>query len=271
VQERGAVIVRRRNAADLPPDQPAGASRGRHRRGYRIRQELERPIDSYNAFDAFTESPGERVVLKLIDKRLGEDERFAARLEDALQRQSAIKHPAMVRVLAGGVAPEGLYVVSAMIRRPTLAAVLAAGLNEVESGGLKPPRAMRMLSRLADVLEVAHRAGLVHGCLQTRSVRVGPDDEIFVDDFALGRLRESKEHYAGPALLYGAPEQFAGEPPTPRSDVYGFAAVAYECLTGAVPYWHGAIAHDGKPPLPIERHSESFLRARRAVRPGAQC
>ncbi len=251
------MIVRRKNAEAQPPTGD-GQLTGSTIAGYRLRRSLDRPRGAYIAYEATKGSRHGRVVFKLIDERLSQDERFSSRLQADQPRLAAITHPGLVEVLDAGSSERGLYVVTALARRPTLAETLDAEGREFEYGALKLPRALRVLGQVADVLEVAHAMNLVHGCLQTHSIGLGSRDETFVDDFGLSRLQAGDDPYVGPALLYGAPEQFAGEPATPRSDVYGLAAVAYECLTGALPYWHGALSHDGKPPLPMARHSREL-------------
>ena len=251
------MIVRRRGA-----EPHAGPTRGRLTgatvAGYRLKRELDHPEGAYVAYEATKGSRRGRVVFKLIDERLSEDERFGARLQEDQPRLAAITHRALVPVLDAGSSERGLYVVTALAARSTLADALDAEGRDFGQGGLRLPRSMHILGQVADVLEAAHAVELVHGCLQTHSVGLGSRDEAFVDDFGLSRLEAGDDPYFGPALAYGAPEQFAGEPATPRSDVYGFAALAYECLTGAPPYWHGALSHDGKPPLPMARHSREL-------------
>lgn len=57
-------------------------------------------------------------------------------------------------------------------------------------------------------------------------------------------------------LLYMSPEQLKGAPPKAAQDVYSFAAMAYECLTGHPPFFRGAIEDQIKnePPKPLGPH-----------------
>lgn len=252
---RDPVTARQESAEPQPRSASRRLERGEDVAGYRIRRELDRPAGAYVAYDASRGSRGDRVVLKLIDSRLGEQERFVERLRHDLPLQAALDHPHMVRVLDGGRAEQGLYVVSALVRRPTLATVLGEEATDSEPGRFTPSRALRMLAPIAELLDVAHARGLVHGCLHTRCVRLGPRDQAYVDDFGLSGLDAAGTSHAGPTLLPGAPEQFAGRPATPRSDVYSLAALAYECLTGEPPYWQGPLIQDGSLPRVVPRRA----------------
>jgi hypothetical protein len=182
-----------------------------------------------------------------------------------------------VQVLEGGSSEAGLYIVTELVRRPTLAEVLESDSTDFQRGRLKAKRMLKVLGPVAEVLDAANARGVVHGCLQTRSIKLGPREEAWVDDFGLSSLGTGAGSSVGSVLFHGAPEQFDGDPATAASDVYALAAVAYECLTGLPPYWQGALSHDGSPPPSVARETPGLPSAldvplRRALsrHPGAR-
>jgi len=97
-------------------------------------------------------------------------------------------------------------------------------------------------------LEYAHRKGVVHSDLKPSNVFICHDDTVKVLDFGIARpmpARESRESATlfDPAERLGAlspahaaMEQWTREPPDPRDDVYSFAIVIYELMTGRHPF-----------------------------------
>jgi serine/threonine-protein kinase len=119
---------------------------------------------------------------------------------------------------------------------------------------------MDVVAQAAAGLAAAHEAGLVHRDIKSANLLLGPDGQVKITDFGIA-------HAAGSAPLtwtgtlvgtpaYLAPERAAGAPATPASDLYSLGVVAYECLTGAVPFSGSpleiAAAHRTRPlpPLP---------------------
>jgi hypothetical protein len=99
---------------------------------------------------------------------------------------------------------------------------------------------VRLLGPIADALDAAHEEGLIHRDVKPHNILVGTRDHSYLADFGLTKLPGEKSltetgQFMG-TLDYVAPEQIVGEKPTTRSDVYAFAAVLCECLTGSVPY-----------------------------------
>src|SRR5690606_20291611 len=102
---------------------------------------------------------------------------------------------------------------------------------------------------LAIVVEVckgvgyAHRAGLIHCDLKPQNILITPDNRVKVTDFGIARAfsaaqaeTDEVEEVVWGSPHYFAPEQAAGEPPTPASDVYSIGIITFELLTGELPF-----------------------------------
>jgi Protein kinase domain len=183
-------------------------------------------------YEATQLSLNRTVALKVLAPHLSTDAGFRERFRREAQVQAALEHPHIVTVFESGESDEGLFIATRMIR--------GTDLKELVEQGLRAERALRILAQVASALDAAHAAGLVHRDVKPQNVLVDELDFAYLADFGL--IRESREpgltrtgEYLG-SLDYVSPEQIRGEPVTPASDLYAFAAVLYECLSGEVPF-----------------------------------
>jgi len=173
------------------------------------------------------------VALKVLASHLSEDATFRERFRREGLVQAALDHPHIVPIHEAGETDHGLFLAMRLIRGRDLKARIVAGEIDAE-------RTLRVLEPVARAIDAAHQAGLVHRDIKPQNVLVGADDHAYLADFGLGRvggdagLTRTGELVG--TLDYVAPEQVTGKPATGSSDIYAFAAVLYECLTGAVPY-----------------------------------
>ncbi|KAJ7904193.1 kinase-like domain-containing protein, partial [Mycena leptocephala] len=119
--------------------------------------------------------------------------------------------------------------------------------NVLEFFKTEPPNTDR-LSLILDValgLEYLHEQNVVHGDLKAINILVTPSRRACIADFGLSsianamtvRFTLSTAPTHGGTARYQAPELFLGEgPKTFSSDIYAFACVCYEILTGKVPF-----------------------------------
>ena len=174
------------------------------------------------------------VALKLLTPELGLDASFRTRFQREGRIQAAIDHAHIVPIYdSGEIEGQGLFIAMRLVRGPTLKELIL-------SGELEPQRALRILGPVADALDTAHEAELVHRDIKPQNILVGPRDHAYLADFGLtrapGDTAFTKTGQFVGTLDYIAPEQIRGEPPAPASDVYSLAGVAFECLTGSVPF-----------------------------------
>jgi serine/threonine-protein kinase len=116
----------------------------------------------------------------------------------------------------------------------------------IERDGPMPiDRAAAIVSHVASALDAAHARGLIHRDVKPANVliRRDPDgsEHAYLTDFGLTKRPEettglTKTGQFMGSVDYAAPEQFEGTALDARTDVYSLACVAYECLTGLVPF-----------------------------------
>ena len=108
------------------------------------------------------------------------------------------------------------------------------------------PRAevARIVTRLAETLETAHAADVVHGDLKPDNIMYDPESHrVELRGFragatpaAAGEHQLTRGGFIIGTLLYVAPETLGGESATPAADQYSLAAISYFLLTGRLPY-----------------------------------
>ncbi|MBN9523279.1 serine/threonine protein kinase [bacterium] len=97
------------------------------------------------------------------------------------------------------------------------------------------PAVLRVVADVAEVLDFAHRCGFGHGDLHPRHLLFGEDGAMWVIGF--GEYPSAGDAaFGNPHLL--APEQLAGAPVTPATDVYALGGVAVWMLCGRAPFAH---------------------------------
>jgi Protein kinase domain len=175
------------------------------------------------------------VALKVLAPNLSGDPTFVERFRREAMLQAALEHPNIVTVYEAGDTDEGLFLAMKLIRGTNLKQLVLDARLDTE-------RTLRILGQIAAALDVAHDAGLIHRDVKPQNMLVDADDHAFLADFGLTKGARERGitrtgQYLG-SLDYVSPEQIKGNPLSARSDLYAFAAVLYECLSGDVPYPH---------------------------------
>ncbi|MBE2318828.1 serine/threonine protein kinase [Solirubrobacter sp. CPCC 204708] len=201
-------------------------------------------------YEAIQLSLHRRVALKVITPELSRNDRFQERFRREARSQAALDHPHVVTVHDFGDADGQLYISMQLIKGPSLKDLITRGELDLH-------RVIRILRPIADALDAAHDAGMIHRDFKPQNILIGSRDHAYLADFgltqALGQPGLTRTGQFVGTLDYIAPEQIHGRPATRRSDVYAFGAVLFECLTGRVPYERESdaailFAHVSEPP-----------------------
>jgi serine/threonine protein kinase len=107
-------------------------------------------------------------------------------------------------------------------------------------GRLSPQTAVEVALQAADALRAAHEKGIIHRDVKPDNILLAGSDYVKVADFGIARAADATTiSHLGDILgsvKYMSPEQAAGRPVGPRSDLYSLGVVLYEMLTGDVPF-----------------------------------
>lgn len=206
----------------------------------------------YAAHDSLLDRP---VAVKLLHTHLLDDPEPVARFQAEARASASLCHSGVVTVFDAGRFGDGRpFLVMERIDGRSLAETLAS------DGPLEEDRVLDVGVRIAEGLECAHTAGVVHRDVKPSNVLLAADGRVLLTDFGIARSLHSGDltgvgNIVGtPAYL--APEVLRGERAGPSADVYGLGLTLYEALTGRRPFtgtspMEIAIAHREQQPPPI--------------------
>jgi serine/threonine-protein kinase len=175
-------------------------------------------------FRARDEVLGEDVALKILHASGRRDvERFVR--EVALARR--VTHKNVARTFDLGFDGSSIFLTMELVEGMTLR-------ERMSHGPLAPAEVAGILAHVAVGLASAHEAGVVHRDLKPGNVLLASDGRVVIIDFGIAgvaALPDEREEIVG-TLVFMAPEQLRGEPPTPASDVYALGLMAFLMLVG---------------------------------------
>ena len=207
-------------------------------------------------FRARDERLGRLVALKILVPALTADTAFRRRFIAESRAAAAVDDPHIIPVYEAGEANGVLFIAMRFVMGGDLRQVLE------REGPLKPGRAAELISPVASALDAAHAAGLVHRDVKPANIlvdaRAGRPDHVYLSDFGVSKGAVSSVSLTGTGQFlgtpaYSAPEQIRGLAVDGRTDQYALACVAYQLLSGELPYERDQgmavlLAHLSEPP-----------------------
>ena len=209
----------------------------------------------YRAYHADLERTGAVKVLQAITP----DADTVARFRHEAQAIAQLRHPNIVNVYDFGAFQGMPYMIVEYIPGGSLAARMARG-------GIDQTTAIRYLRGIAAGLDYAHGHGVVHRDVKPANVLLTSEDAPVLADFGLAKLLQgtSLKSMTGVTTgtpAYMAPEQVTGHQVGPAADRYSLATIAYEMLTGVIPFDGEALMEllyaqvHREPPAPSSRQA----------------
>ncbi|MBV6393677.1 MAG: Serine/threonine-protein kinase PrkC [Anaerolineales bacterium] len=209
----------------------------------------------YLARDVVLDRP---VAVKVLRREYSANENFQKQFLLEARSAANLSHPNIVTVHDFGIADNLIYIVMEHVPGKDLKALVR------ERGRYPYQQAIPLLIQACAGVGYAHRAGLVHCDIKPHNMLVAKDNRLKVTDFGIARALATikpgeRNDVVWGSPLYFAPEQAAGETPTPASDVYSLGIVLYEILTGTPPFTAStadelARLHISARPLPISEY-----------------
>ncbi len=178
---------------------------------------------------------GRKVAIKLLHEGLSNYATFARQFHAEAKAAASLNHPSIVRVFDSGQNDSSPYLVFEFLSGGTLRALLDRDIT------LDHSQASVVAHDIAAALAYAHQKGYVHRDIKPSNLLFDEDGRIRVADFGIARAlaaaawTEPVGAVVGTAR-YAAPEQIFGESSNRASDIYSFALVVAESVTGVPPF-----------------------------------
>jgi serine/threonine-protein kinase len=191
---------------------------------------------------------GARIAVKILTATEGQEGSMRDQFLQEVAALRSVEHEGVVSVLDSWVEPTGEPCLAMpFLDGPTLRTVLGAGV-------LPPERVSRLALRLGSAIQAVHERGVVHRDIKPENIVVlhagTLDEQPVLIDFGTAGLRAGGDGLAlttllGGSLAYLAPERLGGYYST-ASDLYSFAVVVLEMLTGKRPAEMGVVFAEGE-------------------------
>ena len=184
-------------------------------------------------YRAYQPSLDRDVAIKVLPEYFAEEASYRERFQHEAQAIARLRHPNVLEVFDFGVEDGVAYIVMELVEGGTLADRLGRPME------LK--NVLALLQPLGSAVDYAHLKGVLHRDIKPSNVLMRVDGTPVLADFGLARLAGSARRLTAIGSVMGTPEYMSPEQATdqelgPASDLYSLAIIAYEMLTGRVPF-----------------------------------
>jgi serine/threonine-protein kinase len=221
-------------------------------------------------FLAMDKNLGREIIVKVLSADVAAD-LSVDRFRREIQLAAKLQHPHIIPLLSAGEIDGAPYFTMPFVEGESLRAKLS------RVGELPIGESVRILREVASALSYAHKHGVAHRDIKPDNVMLS-NEFALVTDFGVAKALSESSIAPGMAITltgvgvtlgtpaYMAPEQATADPSIDhRADIYSFGVMAYEMLTGSLPFTGRTIqatlaAHAIEKPEPIERRRPGIPR-----------
>ena len=208
-----------------------------------VRQELDEEYEIVDelgrggmaiVFRAKEKQLDREVAIKVLPFSLAFDKEFVERFQREARTSAKLEHPNIIPIYRVGKSGRVIYFVMKFLRGKPLSNILAA------RGSLPSTEIRKILADVARALAYAHKKEIVHRDIKPDNIMFDEHGHAVVTDFGIAKAASGGK-LTGTGMSIGtphymSPEQAKAQPLDGRSDIYSLGVVAYQCLTGGVPF-----------------------------------
>lgn len=188
-----------------------------------------------NVFRAKDLNLQREVAIKIMHEQLIEDPSFQASFLREARAAANLSHPNIVTIFDFGHDGQRYFLVMEYIPGTDLKTLIRRKQK------LDTLEAVNLMIQICAGVGYAHRAGLIHCDLKPQNVLITSDGRAKITDFGIARAlatisADEQVDIVWGSPIYFSPEQAAGGPPSPASDVYALGVSLFEMLAGRPPF-----------------------------------
>jgi serine/threonine protein kinase len=185
-------------------------------------------------YQAIQQSVDREVAIKVILPQYANDPQFVTEFESEAKLIAQLEHLNIVPLIDYWRDEQGAFLVMRYIRGGSLRGMLA------KQGALSLTRVLRIAEQVAEALNVAHEAGVVHRDLKPDNILIDERGNAYLTDFGIAKQTNQDDQSATDAIkgtfAYLSPEQIQQTQVSPQTDIYAFGIMLYEMLAGQHPF-----------------------------------
>jgi serine/threonine-protein kinase len=177
-----------------------------------------------------------KVAVKLLAEHLADDPTFVSRFKREALAAARLVHPNVVQVYDFGFdqATSQHFIVMECVTGHSCAELLR------DRGHLDVEQAVDIVAQACRGLDYAHRNGVIHRDVKPGNLLVSESGVVKLADFGIARAADQSSITQVGSVLgtaaYLSPEQARGDEAGPQADLYSLGVVAYQLLSGRLPY-----------------------------------
>ena len=193
---------------------------------------------------ALHQGTGHLVALRVLTVNHDNRDQALEACKTEVARIATYSIPNIVQIEDYGIEGSTLYIAMRVMKGGSLQDRLK-GMRQKVAAGVEPilpspGEVLAVIERLSDALDSLHKHDMVHGQVEPRNILFGASGLAYLSDVGLTRLHkiiyslDTTNSFS--TTQYTAPEIWDGKRPIPATDQYALACIAYELMTGKVPF-----------------------------------
>jgi serine/threonine protein kinase len=179
------------------------------------------------------EADGVAVALKLLDTRLGAASHLLDRFIQECEMLESIRHPNVARMYGHGFTDSHAFI--------SMEYFECGDIRQRMNSGMTPFQALSVTYQVALALKQVHVLGIVHRDVKPENLMLRANGSVALIDFGVAKFAKQNMTFTLHGEIVGSPyymspEQAAGKPVCPASDIYSLGVIFFEMVTGRRPY-----------------------------------